>query len=125
MKLLALAPAEQLIESLRSQRANLTAVGLYESANEATSAESFQHEHDVLRTSCRPKSWKKDSQLPLSYPYYCSYSHFSVSSPPGPIIMSSAGGSATQDAAWATYAACRSDNRLGDLSLELDKCLSS
>src|SRR5260221_6969782 len=72
MKLLALAPAEQLIESLRRQRANLTAVGLYESANEATSAESFEHEdeHDVLGTSCRPKSWKKDSQNPEPKPHY-------------------------------------------------------
>jgi hypothetical protein len=43
----------------RKRTQKKTAVGLYGSANEATSAESFEHEdeHDVLGTSCRPKSW--------------------------------------------------------------------
>jgi hypothetical protein len=42
----------------------------------------------------------------------------------GIAVMSSTGGSANQDAAWATYDACRSDNRLGDFSSVLYKCLS-
>jgi len=42
----------------------------------------------------------------------------------GIAVRSSTGGSANQDAAWATYDACRSDNRLGDFSSVLYKCLS-